>query len=272
MTRLLSAIVIAGAVVGVLVWAPFLVIALFAALVAALAAAEVAALARSSTARVPAPFVAVAGAVLTLAFVASEALITPVADDILPSVLLGVIVVGGVLTLRLGPPGPDTLTRAAAMVMAPIYVGLPLGAVLWVRCALGAAATLWMLGTVIVSDSAQYYTGRAFGRRKLAPTVSPAKTIEGAVGGLVAAALAGWFAGPRVLPELSAAAGAGIGLALAVAGIAGDLFESLLKRGAGVKDSSSLIPGHGGVLDRIDAQLFAAPVFYLIVRYAVSRP
>jgi phosphatidate cytidylyltransferase len=272
LTRLLSAIVIASIVVSVLVWAPFLVIALFAALVSALAAAEVAALAGSAATRVPAPFVAVAAAVLTLAFVASEALITPTADDVLPAVLLGVLVVAGVLTLRLGPPGPGTLTRAATMVMAPVYVGLPLGAVLWVRCALGVTATLWMLGTVIVSDSAQYYTGRALGRRKLAPAVSPAKTIEGAAGGLVAAAVAGWFAGPHALAELSAPAGAAIGLALAVAGIAGDLFESLLKRGAGVKDSSALIPGHGGVLDRIDAQLFAAPVFYLIVRYAVARP
>jgi len=99
--------------------------------------------------------------------------------------------------------------------------------------------------------------------------VSPAKTIEGAIGGLVAAAIAGFLIGPRVLPEVSPAVAALVGVALAVAGIAGDLFESLLKRGVGVKDSSALIPGHGGVLDRIDAQLFAAPVFYLLLRYLV---
>jgi len=91
--------------------------------------------------------------------------------------------------------------------------------------------------------------------------------VEGAIGGLVAAAVAGALVGPRVMPEMSWMTAAGVGLSLAIAGIAGDLFESLLKRGAGVKDSSSLIPGHGGVLDRIDAQLFAAPVFYLFLRH-----
>ena len=105
--------------------------------------------------------------------------------------------------------------------------------------------------------------GRAFGRRKLAPLVSPAKTIEGALGGLIVAAIAGALLARYLLPmQLSPAAAAGCALLLAGFGIAGDLFESLLKRSAGVKDSSNLIPGHGGILDRIDAYLFAAPVFY----------
>src|SRR4030095_1881521 len=116
---------------------------------------------------------------------------------------------------------------------------------------------------IALSDSAQYYTGRAFGRRKLSPLISPAKTIEGALGGLLVAAHAGALLGPSLLPvPLSLAAAAGCALLLAGFGIAGDLFESLLKRSAGVKDSSNLIPGHGGILDRIDAYLFAAPVFY----------
>jgi len=118
-----------------------------------------------------------------------------------------------------------------------------------------------------VSDSAQFYAGRLFGRRKLAPAISPAKTIEGAVGGLVAAAIGGFVVGPWCLPGLSAVGGLTAGVVLAVFGMAGDLFESLLKRSAGVKDSSNLIPGHGGVLDRIDSYLFAAPVFYLFLRY-----
>jgi phosphatidate cytidylyltransferase len=121
--------------------------------------------------------------------------------------------------------------------------------------------------TVIASDTGQYYTGRLFGRRPLAPAVSPKKTIEGAVGGfvfgtLVMAVLGGWWLPVAPLPVRAA-----LGAAVVALGIAGDLFESMLKRSAGVKDSSSLIPGHGGVLDRIDALLFAAPVYYIVLKH-----
>ncbi len=100
--------------------------------------------------------------------------------------------------------------------------------------------------------------------------MSPAKTVEGAVGGFVAAAILGAWLAPQWLAMTHApgpVAGALLGTLLAGAGMVGDLFESLLKRSAGVKDSSSLIPGHGGVLDRIDSYLFAAPVYFLLLRY-----
>ena len=122
--------------------------------------------------------------------------------------------------------------------------------------------------TVMVSDTAQYYTGRAFGRRPLAPAISPKKTVEGAIGGFVFGTAA---AGGR--RRMVAAGRAGRRCArcsastIVALGIAGDLFESMLKRSAGVKDSSALIPGHGGVLDRIDALLFAAPVYYIVLKY-----
>jgi phosphatidate cytidylyltransferase len=121
-----------------------------------------------------------------------------------------------------------------------------------------------------VSDSAQYYTGRAFGRRKLAPSISPAKTVEGAIGGLVAAAVIGTLLARLCLPAVPAPVAGALAFLLACCGIVGDLFESLLKRSAGVKDSSALIPGHGGVLDRIDSHLFAAPAFYIFLRYFAS--
>ena len=117
---------------------------------------------------------------------------------------------------------------------------------------------------IAVSDSAQYYCGRTFGRRKLAPSVSPAKTVEGAVGGVAVAAIVGAATVSVALPGVSMRAGALLTLALALAGIVGDLFESLLKRSVGVKDSSALIPGHGGILDRFDGFLFVLPgVYYL---------
>jgi phosphatidate cytidylyltransferase len=119
---------------------------------------------------------------------------------------------------------------------------------------------------IVVSDSAQYYTGRAFGRRPLSPAISPKKTVEGAIGGVVFGTLAMAagghyvFASPLWILAL-------LGAAISLLGIVGDLFESLLKRSAGVKVSSNLIPGHGGVLDRIDSWLFAAPVYYMFVRF-----
>ena len=269
MTRVLSATLLIAVVVSVLLWTPPWATAALAAVVAALGAAELADLTAKAGAALPKVFVAIAASTLTLAFVLHERRVPGADEDSLGAVLLALLVVAGTVTLALGPPDRSTLTRASAMVMAPIYVGLPLGAIVWVRWVCGAGATLWLLGTIVVSDSAQYYTGRAFGRRKLAPAVSPAKTVEGAIGGLAAAAVSGFFLGPRVLPELSPTVAAAIAVVLALFGIAGDLFESLLKRGVGAKDSSSLIPGHGGVLDRIDAQLFAAPVFFLFLRYIV---
>jgi phosphatidate cytidylyltransferase len=121
--------------------------------------------------------------------------------------------------------------------------------------------------TVMVSDTAQYYSGRLFGHRALAPAISPKKTIEGALGGFVSGILLLAVVGQWWLPEVPTALRALLGAAVVAFGIAGDLFESMLKRSAGVKDSSSLIPGHGGVLDRIDALLFAAPVYYVVLKY-----
>ena len=156
--------------------------------------------------------------------------------------------------------------RARARLLAPWYIGMPLGMLAAVQMVGGRMATLLLIATVIVSDSAQFYSGRLFGRRPLAPTISPKKTIEGAVGGLVVATIFITVAGPWVFPETRPGSLALVGVAIVVLGICGDLFESRLKRRAGVKDSSALIPGHGGVLDRIDALLFAAPAYYVYLQ------
>jgi phosphatidate cytidylyltransferase len=262
--RVVSAAVLLIVLFGTLWFLPPWVTVLLAALVAWIGAGELAAMARVLGMAVPPVFVSAAAAIVSVAFLAA-------AEDApagaLAAVLLALIVAAGAMTLALGPPDPSVLGRTATLVMAPLYVGLPLGAIAWVFCVHGPAATTWLLVMIAVSDSGQYYCGRAFGRRKLAPAVSPAKTIEGAVGGVIIATMAGAVSGPWALPGLSPATAAGLTLALVLAGIVGDLFESLLKRSAGVKDSSNLIPGHGGVLDRIDSHLFAAPVFYLFLRY-----
>lgn len=128
----------------------------------------------------------------------------------------------------------------------------------------GPALVLYLFVLIWVADSAAYFTGRAFGRRKLSPFVSPGKTWAGALGALGGAALSalvlsasGAVGQPALLPLLA------LSLLVTVVSIGGDLWESRLKREAGVKDSGRLLPGHGGILDRIDSLLAAAPVFAL---------
>jgi phosphatidate cytidylyltransferase len=157
---------------------------------------------------------------------------------------------------------------ALATLIALVYIALPLAALVQIRLIAGPGAVFLVMLTIMISDTAQYYTGRAFGRRPLAPTISPKKTIEGAIGGFVFGTIALVVIGAFWAPQLGIGARLVLGVAVVALGIAGDLFESFLKRRAGVKDSSALIPGHGGVLDRIDALLFAAPVYYIVLKYA----
>jgi phosphatidate cytidylyltransferase len=145
-------------------------------------------------------------------------------------------------------------------------VGMGLGSVAYCSLTLGFLVliprelVLTLFAIIWVGDTAAYYGGRAFGRHLLAPKVSPKKTVEGAVAGFIGSVFAGvvaaFFLGE---PRLQMA---GISGATAVAGQLGDLAESVLKRSAGVKDSSSILPGHGGILDRLDSLFFAAPLFY----------
>ncbi len=168
-------------------------------------------------------------------------------------------------------PGGGALQSAAIAAFAPLYIGVPLGLLAATRWTLGREAALLLILTVAISDTFQYYSGRTFGRHLLAPVVSPKKTVEGAVGGFVGAVLSLAVIGHWWLPQMGLPARIVLGLAVAAVGIVGDLFESLLKRSVDMKDASDVIPGHGGVLDRIDALLFAAPVFYVFVD-TVSRP
>jgi len=128
----------------------------------------------------------------------------------------------------------------------------------------GAGLVLTLLAAVWGSDACAYLVGRAIGRHRLAPRLSPGKTVEGAAGGLVGA-IAGVAAGRALLAPGIASGYLGVvalGALLAAAAVAGDLAESAFKRGSGVKDSGGLFPGHGGVLDRLDSLLVAAPVMY----------
>ncbi len=176
----------------------------------------------------------------------------------------------GALAVGAGRISPEVPLRVFAAVFPAIYLGLPLGALVAVHSLAGREAVLLLLVTIIVSDTAQFYTGRLLGRHLMTPAISPKKTIEGAIGGFVAGTATLVLVGRWWLPgPVSPGWLAGLGLSVVGFGILGDLFESLLKRSAGVKDSSGLIPGHGGVLDRIDSLLFAVPVYYIFLRYGL---
>jgi phosphatidate cytidylyltransferase len=211
-------------------------------------------------------FVALAAAAFCV-LLSSVPPIESVHRDLIVALIIGVTIASGLITLGSTTPGPAVYVSIAVLLLAPLYVGLPLGTLAWIQGMYGPKVFIWLVGVIALSDSAQYYAGTLWGRRKLAPVVSPGKTVEGAIGGLVIAPIAGLLIGRWAMPQLTMLETAVLAIGLALFGMAGDLFESLIKRSAGVKDSSTLIPGHGGVLDRIDAYLFAAPVFYLFLRY-----
>jgi len=119
------------------------------------------------------------------------------------------------------------------------------------------------------SDVFAYAVGRLFGRRPLAPGVSPKKTVEGAIGGLLGAVTLAFVARAWFMHRLTVRDVLLLGLVLGVVGMLGDLVESMLKRGAGVKDSARLVPGHGGLLDRVDSLLYAAPLLYYYYLFAM---
>lgn len=133
----------------------------------------------------------------------------------------------------------------------------------------GAWRVVLLLATIMTADAVAFFVGHTLGRHPLAPRISPSKTVEGAIGALLggcAGALVVRAVGLHGLPAMHAV---GLGALVAASGVAGDLFESLLKRWAGAKDSGALFPGHGGMLDRLDSLLFGAPVLYfyfLLVR------
>jgi phosphatidate cytidylyltransferase len=170
--------------------------------------------------------------------------------------------------------GRQNLAGLAAAVFGVLYTGwLAAHFVLLHRIPeTGPALVTLLLAAVACSDTGAYFTGRAIGRHKMTPRLSPNKTWEGAAGGLILAALSmlvvfflrsgfGWSAFPAWrLPQYLA-----IGVLLSVTGQMGDLAESMMKRDAGVKDAGSIFPGHGGVLDRCDGYLFSGPVLYYLV-------
>ncbi len=177
------------------------------------------------------------------------------------SVLTAMALLALALALRAEDPR-RVLPQASVVLLGVLYVFGP-----W-RCALGLweASRHWLLYACVVTwvgDTAAFYGGRVLGRHQLAPTTSPKKTWEGSAASVVCSALFGALYLPKFVGDVAAVEAVLLSAAANVAGQVGDLVESAMKRGAGVKDSGSLLPGHGGALDRLDSSLFALPAVYL---------
>ena len=250
MTRVLSGVVLAAAALAAIMYLPPMGLRVMVSIVAAVAAFEYLALVGVDDSRGRPVYVFMVGfAAWQLSSVSSLAAVAWIAF----------FVAGFNAIFMKRGTGQHAILGAFAI----LYIGMPLGLLATVNIVHGWRATVLLIATVVVSDSLQFYTGRLLGRHALAPAISPKKTIEGAIGGVIAGSLFMVFAGRIVFPAYSWPWLAALGLVIVLLGILGDLFESRLKRDAHVKDSSSLIPGHGGVLDRIDALLFVTPMFAL---------
>jgi len=265
--REITAAVLIPAVLAVLVAAPPWAWAVLVALAATAALLEFYRLIEAAGWIVPKP----AGVGLFLAFVAGAHLAS----------LLALVVLTGVTLLALptlvmfaSPREAVLLASSASSVFATLYVALGAGAMVGLR-AIGWQPVVFLLAIVWAGDSAAYYVGRRWGTRKLAPVVSPKKTWEGLWGqlgaglafGATAALLlfpsaAGTFGAPRTLLF-----GAALGLVVSVVAVVGDLLESTFKRSCAVKDSGGLLPGHGGLLDRLDSLLYASPVLLFALAF-----
>jgi phosphatidate cytidylyltransferase len=261
-TRIISGLVLIAIVIGVVGFLPSWGTVALATVLLAAAVLEYFPLVERGT-PLPRAVVLVATAVVALVIAYWPAAPVEVA-------LVAAMLVVGATAVGSLHPGEDVARRVAVALLPVLYLGVPVGVTVAVRDRWGAGAMFALLFTIIASDTAQYYGGRLMGRRLLAPVISPKKTVEGALSGFVAGAIALPAFGHWWLPSLPPWALATVGLTLVAAGIVGDLFESLLKRSAGVKDASALIPGHGGVLDRLDSLLFAGPVFYVFLRFAAQ--
>lgn len=158
------------------------------------------------------------------------------------------------------------LKDTALIAFGVLYVGFTLSTVASTRLLPGGERFVLFLALVTwAADTGAYYAGTLWGKHLLAPSISPKKTIEGVGGGAGLALVTACVAHASFVPELSLQDAVILGLLLTIAGLLGDLWESAIKRRAGVKDSGSILPGHGGMLDRLDSLLFTAPAFYYYV-------
>lgn len=168
------------------------------------------------------------------------------------------------------------LTGVGVTLLGVLYVAFLGGFLVATRTGFENAPNLstkllgYFFTVIFMSDIGAYFAGRAFGKHKLAPAISPGKTVEGLIGGFLAAAAGAAIATATFFHELPFQVSIPLALVLAAVGVLGDLCESAMKRGSKTKDAASILPGHGGFLDRLDSLLFGAPILYYFARFYFS--
>lgn len=205
-------------------------------------------------------------AVLGAGLISLAAAAHPLRFTMLAAWILWAVFIAASVQALFAPDREHAPTRTAHVVTGCLYAGLGLGPIAALR--VGPEGLQWVISALVITwanDTCAYFAGRLLGRHKLHPAVSPNKTWEGFAGGAVGSVAGMFIARWVAFPALTATDCLVLGLLGAVLGPLGDLCESLLKRAHGVKDSGTLIPGHGGLLDRVDALLFNAPAVYLYV-------
>jgi phosphatidate cytidylyltransferase len=255
--RELTALVLSPIAIYIVGWSHPYVFDGTVALIAALALYEFLILGKRKGYELPIPL-----SLLLMLFIIAAFILEPISVEM--GVFLTLLVLPGWYVFSRQALG-DALPSSAVAVMATLYVGMLGGSLIRLRSdfPVGPKLVLFLLLVVWLGDAGAYYVGKQFGRHLLSPRISPKKTIEGGIGGICVGVLVAIAAHFTFFPRFPLLHAAIAGVILSVAGVIGDLAESMWKRSAAVKDSGSLIPGHGGFLDRFDSVFFTAPILYV---------
>ncbi|MDH5637836.1 MAG: phosphatidate cytidylyltransferase [Nitrospinota bacterium] len=258
MTRLASGVTLALAILALILYGSATHFFWFAMVIAAIGAYEFFGMLKAGGR--PSPMLAgvPAAAALTAALYLGSGQQTTMAFMALFMLMASVCVFGGY---------KDRLMAGGNLAFGVVFTGAPMAALALIRGAYDGQGFVTMLITATaLCDTGAYYVGRKFGKVKLAPSLSPGKTVEGFIGGVIGAVLGAVIIWQLMIPSFGAAEAVISGLLVGVLGPIGDLAESAIKRNVGVKDSGNLIPGHGGILDRADSLLFTSAAFYLFLQ------
>jgi phosphatidate cytidylyltransferase len=255
-TRELTALIASPIAIWIIGWAHPLVFDATVALCALLALYEFLILGRRKGFHLP-----VALCILVAVFILAAFILEPISVEM--GVFVALLLIPASYVFAKGSID-EALPSSAIAVMGTLYVGMLGGSIIRMRgdFPVGPKLVFFLLVVVWIGDAGAYYTGKALGRHKLSPRISPKKTVEGLVGGITTSIIAAIVIHFTFFPEFPLPHAIVAGVILSACGVIGDLAESLWKRSADVKDSGTLIPGHGGFLDRFDSIFFTAPILY----------
>jgi len=255
--REITALIAAPIIIWIIGWSHEYVFDAVIAIVAVLALYEFLDLGKHKGYELPVPLCIVIMLILIAAFVVEDI-------SVEFGVFAALLIIPASYVFSRRKPLEDSLPSSAIAVLATTYVGMLSGSLIRLRndFPVGWKLVFFLLLVVWMGDSGAYYVGKTFGRHKLSPRISPKKTIEGLAGGMATSVIAAVVIHFTFFPEFPLFHAIIAGVILSFAGVVGDLAESMWKRSADVKDSGTLLPGHGGFLDRFDSILFTAPILY----------